>query len=200
MPICNPRPQAAAQTFLVAQLDSDDQTWAMVASIIGCVVSIAYLVANTEHGADTSTQYRTNYPMINGYIPTESAVQEALTLLGIVLFVGGVLGTKLIALAMLAQASIWVAVAWCLAEVLALFVLRYFAEGRIWRFHLISFSGLVPTLVLHTCIYLGMLAAPFPFLRYSSARPCSIYKVVPTTNRQWPVPLCMLTPRTHTLA
>ena len=165
VPTCNPRPQAAAQTFLVAQLDSDDQSWAMVASIVGCIVSIAYLVATTELDADKSTQYRTNYPLVHGYIPTESAVREALVLLGIVLFVGGVLGAKLIALATLAGASAWVAVAWCSAEASALFVLRYFAEGRIWRFHLISASGLVPTLVLHTCIYLGMLAAPFPFLR-----------------------------------
>jgi len=199
MPTCNPRPQAAAQTFLVAQLDSDDQSWAMVASIVGCIVSIAYLVATTEHGVDTSTQYRTNYPMVHGYIPTESAVREALVLLGIVLFVGGILGAKLIALATLAQASIWVAVAWCSAEASALFVLRYFAEGRIWRFHVRSASGLMPTLLMHACIYLGMMAAPFPFLRYSSARPRSIYIVVPTIINM-ASPLFMLTPRTHTLA
>jgi hypothetical protein len=180
MPTCNARPQAAAQTFLVAQLDSDDQSWAMVASIVGCIVSIAYLVATTELDLDKSLQFRTNYPMVHGYIPTESAVREALVLLGIVLFVGGVLGTKLIALATLAGASAWVAVVWCSAEASALFVLRYFAEGRIWRFHARSASGLVPTLVMHVCIYLGMLAAPFPVLRYCNARPRSIYICMPT--------------------
>ena len=180
MPICNARPQAAAQTFLVAQLDSDDQSWAMVASIVGCIVSIAYLVATTELDLNKSTVLRTNFPMVHGYIPTQSAVREALVLLGIVLFVGGVLGAKLIALATLARASTWAAVAWCPAEASALFVLRYFAEGRIWRFHLLGLSGLVPTLIAHACIYLGMLAAPFPFLRYSSARHRTIYIVVPT--------------------
>ena len=173
-PACNPRPQAAAQTFLVAQLDSDDQSWAMVASIVGCIVSIAYLVATTELGADKSDQFRTNYPMVHGYIPTESAAREAMVVLGIVLFVGGVLGAKLIALAVLAGASAWVVVAWCSAEASALFVLRYYAEGRIWRFHLHGTSGLVPTLLVHVGFYLGMLAAPFPFLRYGNARPRSI--------------------------
>jgi len=180
MPICNARPQAAAQTFLVAQLDSDDQSWAMVASIVGCIVSIAYLVATTELDLNKSTVLRTNFPMVHGYIPTQSAVREALFLLGIVLFVGGVLGAKLFALATLAGASAWAAVAWCSTEASALFVLRYFAEGQIWRFHLRSTSGLMPTLLVHVCIYLGMLAAPFPFLRYRSARPRSIYIVVPT--------------------
>ena len=93
------------------------------------------------------------------------AVREALVLLGIVLFVGGVLGAKLIALATLAGASAWAAVAWCSTEVSVLFVLRYFAEGRIWRFHLRSIPGLVPTLIMHAQLYLGMLAAPFPFMR-----------------------------------
>eukprot|EP00618_Florenciella_parvula_P016977 CAMPEP_0119473200 /NCGR_PEP_ID=MMETSP1344-20130328/4942_1 /TAXON_ID=236787 /ORGANISM="Florenciella parvula, Strain CCMP2471" /LENGTH=2127 /DNA_ID=CAMNT_0007506261 /DNA_START=134 /DNA_END=6517 /DNA_ORIENTATION=- len=159
-------PQAAAQTFLVAQLDSDDQSWAMVASIVGCIVSIAYLVATTELDADKSLGFRTNFPMVHGYIPSLSAVQEALVLLGILLFVGGILGAKLIALATLAGASAWVAVAWCSAEASALFVLRFFAEGRIWKFHFQGASGLMPTLLMHACIYLGMLAAPFPFLRF----------------------------------
>ena len=101
MPIYTARPQAAAQTFLVAQLDSADQSWAMVASIVGCIVSIAYLVATTELDVDTSLNFRTNYPMVHGYIPTESAVREALVLLGIVLFVGGVLSAKLIALSLI---------------------------------------------------------------------------------------------------
>ena len=164
-PACNPRPQAAAQTFLVAQLDSDDQSWAMVASIVGCIVSIAYLVATTELDMDKSLQYRTKFPMVHGYIPTESAVREALVLLGIVLFVGGVLGAKLIALATLAGASAWVAVVWCSAEASALFVLRYFAEGRVWQHHLRGISGVVPSLLVHAVIYMGMLAAPFPILR-----------------------------------
>jgi hypothetical protein len=59
-------------------------------------------------------------------------------------------------------------------------VLRYFAEGQIWRFHTLELSGLMPTLIVHSCIYLGMLAAPFPFLRYCNTRPRSIYIGLPT--------------------
>ena len=62
-----PRPQAAAQGFLVAQLEPGDQSWLMIASIIGCIVSIAYLVATTELDLDTSPHYRLNWPMVHGY-------------------------------------------------------------------------------------------------------------------------------------
>jgi hypothetical protein len=138
----------------------------MVASIVGCIVSIAYLVATADLDVDMSVHYQTNYPKNHGYIPTHSKIRQALVLLGIVLFVSGILAAKLIAFATLAGASIWVAVAWCSTEASALFVLRYFAEGRIWRFHVPNFSGPVSSLLIHAGISLSMLAAPFPTLRY----------------------------------
>ena len=91
------------------------------------------------------------------------------------------LGAKLIALVMLAGASASVAVAWCLAEMVALFVLRYFAEGQIWRHHLPGLSGVMPSLVVHVGVYLSMLAAPFPVLRCANARIRSL------THRQFPL-------------
>ena len=104
-------------------------------------------------------------------MPKESTVRQVVIMSGIVLFVSGVLGAKLIALVMLAGASASVAVAWCSAEMVTLFVLRYFAEGQIWRHHMPGLSGVVPSLVVHVAVYLSMLAAPFPLLRCANARP-----------------------------
>ena len=137
----------------------------MLGSIAGCVVSIAYLVATTELDVDTSKQFRTNWSKVHGYFPASNMMQ-GVVITGIVLFVGGYLGTKLVALTILASTSPVGAVGWCAAEVVALWLLRYFAEGRVWRFHIRGLSGAVPSLILHLVIYLGMLAAPFPMLRY----------------------------------
>jgi len=164
------RPQAAVQTFLVAQLDHGERSWLMVASIVGSIISIAYLVGITELDVDTSFGFRTDFPMIHGYIPSKSVVREALVVGGIMLFVSGYFGAKLIALAILAQASITVVVIWCSVEVLALFALRYFAEERMWRFHGVALSGFAPSLLVQIACYLGMLAVPFPVLRYDNAR------------------------------
>jgi len=149
---------------LVSQLDQNDQSWTMVASIIGCIVSIAYLVATTELDVDTAFHGRVNFPNVNGYIP-ESAVQQAFVVLGIVLVASGILGAKLIAVTTLGGASASVLVAWCSVEWMALFVLRYFQEGRIWRLHIHSLSTFLPTMFVHSWIYLSCFATPFPFMR-----------------------------------
>ena len=175
-------PQATAQMYLVAQLDPSDVSTLMIASIVGCIVSIAYLVATTELDIDTSDHNRINFPTVHGYMPTKSTANQVVVMSGIVLFVSGVLGAKLIALVMLAGASASVAVAWCSVEMVTLFVLRYFAEGQIWRHHMPGLSGVVPSLVVHVGVYLSMLAAPFPFLRCANARPLlSHYRQFPLT-------------------
>ena len=117
----------------------------MVASIVGCIASIAYLVATTELDVDTGDNFRTNYPTVHGYM-SKSTVQQAVVMSGIALFVSGVLGAKLVALVVLAGASASLTVVWCSAEIVALFVLRYFAEGRIWRHHIPGFAGAMLTL------------------------------------------------------
>ena len=85
---------------------------------------------------------------------------------GIVLFVAGYLSAKLIALVVLASASMPAAVGWCIAEALILLTLRYFAEGRVWRFQMPEFSNLIQSLLVHLLLYVAMLAAPFPVMRY----------------------------------
>ena len=94
---------------------------------------------------------------------------QSVVVAGIMLFVAGYLVAKLLALVILANGvSILGVTAWCCLEALTLLVLRYFVEGGLWRFHVASLSGLIPSLLLHAFFYVGMLAAPFPLLRYVS--------------------------------
>ena len=162
----SPRPQAAAQIFLLAGLDKEaEPSPLMLGSIIGCIVSIGYLVATTELDLDTDRKSRTNSAPVHGYFPT-STVMQSIVVAGIVLFIAGYLAAKLLALVILASVmSFRSAAVWCCVEALTLLVLRYVVEGR-WRFHIASLSGPIPSLVLHGVFYLGMLATPFPLLRY----------------------------------
>jgi hypothetical protein len=138
----------------------------MIGSITGCILSIGYLVATTELDLDTTRKSRTNFGPVHGYFPT-STVMQTVVVAGIVLFIAGYLVAKLLALAIVASGSSILTVAgWCCAEALTLLVMRYFVEGSIWHFHIASLSGLVPSLLVHAFLYIGMLAAPFPFLRY----------------------------------
>ena len=140
----------------------------MVGSIIGCIASIGYLVATTELDVDTDRNSRTNSAPIHGYFPT-STVMQSIVVVGIVLFIAGYLAAKLLALVILANGvSILGVTVWCCLEALTLLVLRYFVEGGLWRFHVASLSGPIPSLLLHAFFYVGMLAAPFPLLRYVS--------------------------------
>ena len=156
------------QSFLVVQLDPEDQTWLMVASVVGCMVSIVYLAVTLEIDADTSPHSRANYMGYwHGFIPTKSAVRQALTVSGLVLFLSGILGAKLIALVILAGASIPLGCAWCSGELFALTLARGFAEGT-WRFHQRGFSGLMGSSIYALAFYICMLATPFPLMRYSN--------------------------------
>ena len=85
-------------------------------------------------------------------------------MLGIVLFTAGSLSAKLLALVVLATASMPAAVSWCTAEALALQALRFVAERRVWRFHVEA----MPTLLVNAIAFLCMLGAPLPVLRCES--------------------------------
>ena len=138
----------------------------MIGSIAGCVLSIGYLVATTELGVDTSQTFRTNFGQVHGYFPTTTVLQMVVVA-GIVLFIAGYLVAKLLALVILASGMpVLTVTGWCCLEALALLTLRYFVEGRVWRFHIATASSPILVLLLNEGMYLGMLAAPFPFLRY----------------------------------
>ena len=99
-------------------------------------------------------------------MPVDSSVRQGLVVLGIILFVSGYFLSKLVALVSLVSGtSLLVVVGWCSVEVVALFVARYAAEGRRWRFQMANLDGALPALILHGGFYAGMLAAPFPLLR-----------------------------------
>ena len=68
----------------MAQLEPGDQSWLMIASIVGCIVSIAYLVATTELGLDTSPHFQINYSVTRffGYMG-KGLVQEGSVVLAL---------------------------------------------------------------------------------------------------------------------
>ena len=137
----------------------------MLCSIVGCVLSIAYLVASTELDLDLSKHYRINFGAVHGYYVENSATMQGLVLVGTILFLMGYLGAKLVALVILINADVYVAVGWCSVEALGLLAMRYLAEGT-WRHHIEGLSGVAPSLVVHVVVYMSILATPFPFLRY----------------------------------
>ena len=101
-------------------------------------------------------------------MPIDSHFHQGLVLLGIVLFIGGYLLSKMVALVSLASGtSFLVVVGCCSVEAVALLVARYAAEGRRWRFHQAGLDGALSALVIHELFYAGVLAAPFPVLRYT---------------------------------
>ena len=106
-----------------------------------------------------------SWASVHGYFPA-STVLQAFLVIGIVLFVAGYLGAKLLTLAVLTSASISATIGWCSAEALALLALRFFVEGRVWRFHIAGLSDTLPSLLIHACFYISILATPFPILRY----------------------------------
>mmetsp|Transcript_99194 Transcript_99194/g.283738 ORF Transcript_99194/g.283738 Transcript_99194/m.283738 type:complete len:525 (+) Transcript_99194:697-2271(+) len=83
-------PQSAAQMFLVAGLDDANPSALMLCSIVGCVLSIAFLVATTELDIDLSKHYRTNLGTVHGYYVENSATMQGLVLVGTVFFCDGV--------------------------------------------------------------------------------------------------------------
>ena len=160
-------PQLAAQALFFVSIDTGaGRLWVILGSIAGCTLSISYLVATTELDIDTSLKFRTDWPSVHGYIPTDNSIRQGFVVLGIVLFIGGYLLSKLVALVILmSETSFLVAIGLCFIEALALFVARFLAEGGRWQFHISGVDTLLPSMILHGFFYVAMLAAPFPATR-----------------------------------
>ena len=102
-------------------------------------------------------------------MPIDSSFRQGLVVLGIILFIGGYLLSKLVALVSLVSGtSFLVVVGWCSVEAVALLLARYAAEGRRWRFHYAGLDGALNAALVHATFYTSMLAAPFPVLRYTN--------------------------------
>ena len=133
-----------------------------------------HVLTFTSHHTQ-SLKLRANWPSVHGYMPIDSSFCQGLVVLGIVLFAGGYLLSKLVALVTLVSStSLLVSVGWCSVEAVALLVARYTAEGQRWRFHLTGLDG-ATAVVIHALFYAGVLAAPFPILRCTDEHLLHIY-------------------------
>lgn len=161
-------PQGFYQCLVVLRMATRGlaPSWVQWASIAGAATSVAFIVADTERSVDTSKNYRLNYPTAHGYMPDTPGSERRAWLVscGTFCLIGGTVVLKWLAIATLATASGVVAAGWLMVECLVLLVLRQSIEGS-WRFHMWGLDGAFPSLLMHVIIYLGSVAAPFPFLR-----------------------------------
>jgi hypothetical protein len=108
------------------------------------------------------TRRRTD-PHLFGYVPSvaDGAFWQ---LLAMVVYFASYMMAKMFALAVLVTtAGAWLVAAWLLAEYTLLLGVRG-AIGN-WRFYRRGADGVGVSLLVHFCLYSGLLAAPFPVLR-----------------------------------
>ena len=84
-------PQGFYQCMVVLQMYAADEapSWVQVASIAGALVSVAFIVADTDRGIDTSAHYRTNHAPLHGYLKSDNKRHAALVSTGTFLMVAG---------------------------------------------------------------------------------------------------------------
>ena len=159
-------PQGFYQCLVLLQMAGRDETpsWVQWASVVSAALSVGFVVADTEYGVDTSAMLRVNWPTIHGYMP-DNMRHALLVSLGTFLFVSGIVSSKWVAIATLATTSATFAGSWLVVECVVLLLLRNAVEGS-WRFHLHGLDAVVPSVIAHLILYLGSIAAPFPFFRF----------------------------------
>jgi len=148
-------------------------SWVQWASVGGAALSVAFIVADTDRGIDTSAGFRMNFPLVHGYTPADKR-RAWLVSLGTFGFIGGTVVSKWVAIATLATASGSVAAVWLATECVVLLVLRQVVEGS-WRFHMRGLDAAVPSALMHLMLYIVSVAAPFPLLRFPGYLGPSLY-------------------------
>ena len=168
-------PQGFYQCLVLLQMADRDEvaSWVQWVSVGGAVLSVAFVVADTDRGVDTGAAMRLDFPTVHGYMP-DNTYNSLLVSLGTFLFVGGIVSSKWVAIATLATTSATAAGSWLVAECVVLFLLRYAVEGS-WRFHLHGLDTAVPSVLAHLAHYLGSVAAPFPLFRFPGYLGPSLY-------------------------
>jgi len=168
-------PQGFYQCLVLLQMADRDETpsWVQWASVVGAAFSVGFVVADTEYRVDTSPNFRLNFPIVHGYMP-DNMRHALLVSLGTFLFVSGMVSSKWVAIATLATSSATVACSWLVVECVGLLLLRNAVEGS-WRFQFHGTDTAVPSVLAHFVLYLGSVAAPFPFFRFPGYLGPSLY-------------------------
>ena len=84
-------PQGFYQCMVVLQMYAADEapSWVQVASIAGALVSVAFIVADTDRGIDTNALYRKDHAIVHGYLKSDNKRHAALVSTGTFLMVAG---------------------------------------------------------------------------------------------------------------
>jgi len=168
-------PQGFYQCLVLLQIAQAGETssWVQWASVGGAALSVAFIVADTDRGLDTSATFRMDHPLVHGYTPGDKR-RAWMVSLGTFAFIGGTVVSKWVAIATLATASGSVAAGWLATECVLLLVLRQVVEGS-WRFHMRGLDAAVPSALMHLMLYIVSIAAPFPLLRFPGYLGPSLY-------------------------
>ena len=84
-------PQGFYQCMVVLQMYAADEapSWVQVASIAGALVSVAFIVADTDRGIDTNADFRKDHAIVHGYLKSDNKRHAALVSTGTFLMVAG---------------------------------------------------------------------------------------------------------------
>ena len=127
------------------------------------LLSAGYAVASTDRALDMGKTRRRTDPHLFGYVPSvaDGAFWQ---LFAMVVFFASYMVAKMFALALLVTAGgAWLVAVWFMTEFGLLLGVRV-AIGN-WRFFRRGVDGVGISVLLHFCLYIGLLAAPFPLLR-----------------------------------
>ena len=64
-------------------------SWLQAASIAGAIVSVAFIVADTDRGIDTGTHYRRDHAPLHGYLKSDNKRHAALVSTGTFMMIAG---------------------------------------------------------------------------------------------------------------
>ena len=84
-------PQGFYKCVVVLQMFAADEapSWVQAASIAGALVSVAFIVADTDRGIDTNADFRKDHAIVHGYLKSDNKPHAALVSTGTFLMVAG---------------------------------------------------------------------------------------------------------------
>uniref|UniRef100_A0A6T5THP8 XK-related protein n=1 Tax=Triparma pacifica TaxID=91992 RepID=A0A6T5THP8_9STRA len=163
-------PQSIVQTLAVIQY-KDQRTALQFVSLFTSFLTTGFVVASADREMDTSKYKRKNEPLLFGYVPKTDARKQFYASTS---FFTLYKTAKVFSLAILiASTSFRYAITLLCLEWFGILAWRKSYEN--WRWYQHGLDGVGFGLWTHFCIYLCLLAAPFPLIRVPTALTPRIY-------------------------
>jgi len=165
-------PQALIQCVALL-LYPKERTTLQFVSLFASFLTTGATVAFSDREFDTSKFRRKDERLLFGYVPDTNQNKQVLAS---VIFFASYKTTKMFALSMLiASSSALYAVGLITLESFGFFLWRMRIGN--WRFYRNGADGAIFSLLAHICLYLSLLSAPFPLIRFPTLLTPRIYSV-----------------------